>query len=262
MPVLRIAALVFVIGYAPISHAGWKDSLRPYVEKFLGSDIANKLFGVEEVDNELPPIPEISKDAKSLDVYQRPEDPNKDAGKGKDLDKFNYRFINEVYKATRDVKPTAEQLNNWMNVLSQGGTREGLYRALVLDNSYAAKEGMEFPLNDSSVNFAMEFFSRYLNRSLTKAQLEKSNFYTLKRVTTERVLEILDAYILKNREHLYDWYAIFSGEMAKSYPQAFKSKLRKNPSVEIHRRWATKVPEQFLIGEVIVKIHLLYNQFR
>ena len=44
--------------------------------------------------------------------------------------------------------------------------------------------------------------------------------------------------------------------------QAFNSKLRKNSSMEIHRIWATKVPEQFLIGEVILKLHLLFNQFR
>ena len=98
------------------------------------------------------------------------------------------------------------------------GTREGVYRALVLDRDYAAKEGMEFPLNESSINFAIQFFSRFLNRALTKEQLEKSNFYTLKRVCVERVLEILESYILNNRDHLYDWYAVFSSEMAKKYP--------------------------------------------
>lgn len=262
MPSVRLLLIILAISTAPMAHAGWQDSVRPYVEKFLGEDIASKIFGEKEVTFKLPKIPEISKDGRSTDVYNRPADPNANTTEGKDVNKYHYKFLVELYQSVKDKKPTTSDTNNWMNALSQGGTREGVYRALVLDRDYAAKEGMEFPLNDSSINFAMKFFSRYLNRSLTKEQLEKSNFYTLKRVCVERVLEILEAYILNNREDLYDWYAVFSGEMAKKYPAAFKAKLRKNPSMEIHRRWATKVPEQFLIGEVIVKLHMLFNQFR
>ena len=90
--------------------------------------------------------------------------------------------------ATKDVKPTTEQLNNWLNVLSQGGTREGVYRALVLDNSYAGKENMEFPLNDSAIQFATEFFSRFLNRSVTKTQLEKTQISLTRREAKMRKL--------------------------------------------------------------------------
>lgn len=262
MPTLRLILMILVISTAPAAHAGMAETLRPYVEKYLGTDIANKIFGEKAPTYTLPKIPEISKDGTSTEVYNRPDDPNADTTKGKDMNKFHYKFVVELYKEIKDAKPTTEELNNWLNALSQGGTREGVYRALVLDRDYSAKEGMEFPLNDSGINFAISFFSRFLNRSLSKEQLEKSNFYTLKRVCVERVLEVLEAYIFKSRDDLYDWYAIFSGEMARKYPAAFKSKLRKNTSVEIHRRWATKVPEQMLIGEVIIKLHMLYNQFR
>jgi hypothetical protein len=262
MPSTRLLLMILALSFAPMAQAGWQDSVRPYVEKYLGDDIAIKIFGEKEASYKLPKIPEISKDGTSTAVYDRPEDPNVNLTEGKDVNKYHYKFLLELYGSVKDKKPSTKEKTNWMNALSQGGTREGVYRALVLDRDYGAKEGMEFPLNDSSIKFAMSFFSRFLNRSLTKEQLEKSNFYTLKRVCVERVLEVLEAYILSNRNDLYDWYAIFSGEMAKAYPAAFKSKLRKNPSVEIHRRWATKVPEQFLIGEVIIKLHMLYNQFR
>lgn len=145
-----------------------------------------------------------------------------------------------------------------MNVLHQGGTREGVYRALVLDSTYAGLENYPNPLNDGLIDFAVEYYTTYVGRTIKKESLEKINFYTLKRLATERTLEVVDE-LGKNKDHLQRWYAVFSGDLAKRFPEIWQNKIRKDTNKKFHLSWAKQAPSQHLKSEVIIKLHKAFN---
>mgnify|MGYP000386210158 CR=1 FL=1 len=256
----KIITLVFLcLVISSQSNASeFTDKVRPYVEKYLGLDIAVKLFGEIEETIKLPEIPEVSKDARKT----RPELKSSKTKISKDkLEKSNLSFLYEIYNATRMTKPNENEIAKWMNVMSQGGSREGVYRALVLDNTYARRENRDIQLTDKNVVFVQYYLGEFLDKSLKKESLEKINFYTLKRVMTEQTLEILDELIYKNTDDFYNWYAVFSAEIAKKYPEKFGNKIRKSTSRERHKKWAMYVPIQHVKSEVVIKLHTLFNSF-
>ena len=53
---------------------------------------------------------------------------------------LNYKFLQELYQATRKVDAKQDALLTWLNKLDQGGSREGIYQVLVLDEVYSALE--------------------------------------------------------------------------------------------------------------------------
>jgi len=242
---------------SPTQAEGFQDTIRPYVEKYLGAELAVKLFGEIEESIKLPAIPKVNKDAKSI----RAElvDKNKKNIPKEKLEKSNLSFVFDIYQATRKVKPNDNDVAKWMNVIEQGGSREGVYRALVLDGTYAGMENYDAPMTDSGIAFTQYYVKTFLNKNLKKESIEKTNFYTLKRVLTEQTLEILDELSFKDINLFYDWYAVFSAEVAKKYPNFFKNKIRKSISRERHRKWGSFVPSQHLKSEVIIKLHNLFN---
>ncbi|MGB0453195.1 MAG: hypothetical protein ACPGJV_05730 [Bacteriovoracaceae bacterium] len=243
--------------------ADWKESLREKIGPVLGSEWTEKLLGPMPETILLPEIPEVGGDAKSLDVYKNIEDQNLNKIPKEDFRKFNIKFIYELYSVVREGKATDKDVEEWMNVLQQGGTREGIYRAMVLDRGYASKEGMEFPLKKEAYEFLKKFFAEFLNRNVTDQILDKSNLYTMKKAMTERMLDILDVYLLENRKNdFYNWYAVYSSEIAKRFPATLNGKLRGHTSREVHLKWAQGVPLQFVKSEVILKTHLIMNQYR
>jgi len=82
------------------------------------------------------------------------------------------------------------------------------------------------------------------------------------RITTERCLEIIDQYIDSNKDDLYSWYAVFSGELANKYPAVWKNKLRKTTKMTHHKKWAATVPDQHIKSEVIIKVHKVFNSLK
>ncbi len=236
---------------------GIADKLRPYVEEYLGDELAVKLFGEKEESIKLPAIPKVMKDAKSVRAEYKDEVKSK-ISKEK-MERADLSFLFEIYEAARRVKPNENDVAKWMNVISQGGSREGVYRALVLDNTYAAMENYDTPMTDSGIDFARYYVSEFMNKEISKDSLEKTNFYTLKRVLVEQTLEILDELLFKDVNLFYDWYAVFSAEIAKKYPNFFTNKIRMNTSRERHRQWAEYVPVQHVKSEVMVKLHKLFN---
>jgi hypothetical protein len=251
--------------YSNPSFAGvseFKEKLRPYITKYLGEEIAAKFLGAEKGTIELPEIPKINNSATDSSVYSQTED-----DKIKNIPKekrgpLDYAFIDELYLATRGTKGNKDQVGRWYSILAQGGTREGVYRALVLDNTYRGLENFKNPVSEKVVGFASYFFPRFLNKSIKKKALEGINFYTLKRISTESSLSVIDAYIQKDPSKLYEWYAVFSGELATKYPEVFKTKLRKIEKMSAHKKWASKVPNQYIKAEVMIKIHKIYNHLK
>ncbi|WP_127718404.1 hypothetical protein [Halobacteriovorax sp. HLS] len=251
-----VSVLLLSLVISNTAYAGIADSIRPYVEKYLGEDIAVKIFGEVEETILLPAIPTVSKDAKNI----RPELKTSKTKISKEkLEKANLSFIYQIYKATRMTDPNENEVARWMNVMSQGGSREGVYRALVLDGTYAGRENTDAPITDETIEFVQYYLSTFLDKSISKESLEKSNFYTLKRIITEQTLEILDELTYKKMEDFYNWYAVFSAEVAKKYPSTFDNKVRVSTSREKHKKWAMYVPVQHVKSEVMIKLHTLFN---
>ncbi len=244
----------------------WPEKVKPYVEKirpqmvkYLGEDLTLTILGPAPVAKmELPPIPKLVEDAKSTEMYTVKEDPSKFKIKPEEYQKYNLAFIEEVIVETRGMKANDDDLSKWMNTMEQGASREGIYRAMVLDATYAGLENYESAVTERSGDFAIKFLERFVNQTLKKEAVSKLNFYTLKRIVTEKALEIIDQYY-KNPQDLYKWYAVFSSEMAEQYPTIWNNELRKDVSAERHMQWAASVPSQFLKSEVIIKLHKIFN---
>ncbi len=240
--------------------AGFLDDLkqkaRPFLVKILGMVQTNKILGQDPNDIKLPGIPEVV--GKATEATQDREEKKVEISE-EDKKRYNYVFVLEVFEAARKAKPNDNDIARWVNVMDQGGSREGVYRAMVLDTLYAGLENYDSPVTDEVMDFTIDFYGRYLNKSVTKEKLDGVNFYYLKRVTTERILELTDTFISKNEEDLYRWYAVISGELAQRYSQVFKLGIRKDERKVRHFFWAKDVPRQYIKSELIIKVHKIYN---
>ena len=234
----------------------WKIKARVLVEKYLGDEWGVKLFGEKEIVYELPAIPQVDNDAKSTDVYDK-----KYVEKIKLKDdmalKLNIAYVSELYEVIKERKGAGSEVSNWINVMDQGGSREGVYRALVLDRDYQGMENYDRPISSAGAEFAHNFSKRFAEMEINKDTLSKVNFYSVKRLVTEKALEIIDAF--KDQDDLFQWYAIMSMEFGKDYKYAFRNEVRQNAEFDYHINWAEQVPRQHLKSEVIVKLHLIFN---
>lgn len=240
----------------------FKTKLRPFITKYLGSDISTMIFGKRKPNKELdlPSIPKVDKDATSLESFKKIQDPFKNSVPKEKAQKYNYLFLKELYTFTRLGKIPQNEMDQWMNNLSQGGTREGVYRALVLDGIYYSLEKKNYPINKKMVGFTKWFLPRFIDRKFSEKKLKGINFFVLKRFMVENALDIIDAF--KDREDLLNWYGVFSGEVAVKFPNLWRGKIRKNPSMLIHKDWASQVPLDYLKSEIFLKIHKIYNYLK
>lgn len=252
---LIIACLVTCSTFAQVN---FLQNLRPFVEKNLSTDLADKIWGKrDEVD--LPAIPVVKKDAKDLSVYnkkkyQLPFSKEK-------MSQYNLSYINELIKATRGLEANRNELSKWYGTLEQGGTREGVYRSLVLSPYYQRLENYKQETSESAKNFTVSFFNKYLNNELAKEKLSPLNIYSVKRITAEKSLEVMEALLNKNQESFSKWFAVFSSELATAYP-IWNSKLRSTKESGVHYRWAMKMTPDIVKSEFILKLHLLFNHLQ
>lgn len=235
-----------------------KSSLRPTITKFFSAEFANKLLGEDPNQINMPEIPEIKTNNKSVQgLYIKPKVELK--FDKEQMKHFNYIFIQEIVKAVRQVEPSGEEVSRWMNVLSQNGSREGVYSALVLDNTYMGLQNLDRLVSDSVLIFTVDYLLKYVNKTITKEKLAKVNFFVVKREIAERTLQVIDELFKEKGDNIYDWYAIFSSEMAKKYPQVMDNDVRKVTDALSHRAWAKSVPDQFVKSEILIKLHRVFN---
>ncbi|PIP89870.1 MAG: hypothetical protein COW01_06385 [Bdellovibrionales bacterium CG12_big_fil_rev_8_21_14_0_65_38_15] len=234
-----------------------KVKARPHLVKVLGEEKVNKLLGEEASSIVLPAIPKLEKSSTSVAVYAVKEYQGTVKFKNEELERYNNYFIQELFRAVRRRDANSNEISQWMNVLQQGGTREGVYRGLVLDQTYAGLENYPMPVNDTLVKFTSRFLDVYTGKKYELEKLMGFNFFALKRNVTERALEVLDA--MPSQQARADWYAVLSAELAKDYPQAFDNKTRTNTSAEAHQNWANSYSTQYLKSEVIIKLHKIFN---
>lgn len=233
------------------------EKFRPFLVSVLGAERTQKLIGKDPNVSEvtMPVIPLVDKSATSLKVYQKAADVNKVDPEVEA--KFNYAYILEVFKATRQQEPNENDIAKTMNILSQGGTRSGVYRSLVLDATYGGMENWPRPVKKTSAEEAISLFKTFINKEYKLKNFEGMNVFTLKRILTENFLEVADAF--EKREELEAWYAVFSSDVAKKYPTMWQNDTRKNTSALFHQEWASKVPVEHIKSELIIKLHTLFN---
>ena len=240
---------------APVEEV--KNFFRPYISKILGQEITLKYFGPKRIHLNLPPIPTIYSDATSTKIYHH-SIRNVSINKQK-ASRYHVSYLKEIMQVTRKVRASEQQLSTWYNVLSQGGTREGVYRAIVLGDLYTSLEKDERPIGDPLIEFSISYFQKYLHKNITASQIERSNFFSLKRVLCEKTLELIDSFPTNN-DHLERWYALLSAELAKRPELTFNSKIRKSSDPLLHYNWAKSVPTQHIKSETLIKMHLFMNK--
>ena len=244
--------------------AEWKTRGRNLVSRLVGEKWGTKLFGpvpVVEEPVKMPEIPSIIKKSTDIGSYTKiQKDPTEyDRLPADQKRKFDYKFVLELFQVTRKSDPKDEDLSNWLNTLDQGGSREGIYQGLVLDEVYAALENIDEKPSKRLLEFTLAFSQKFLNQTFKESAIDQLNCYSLKRIVSERFLDVMEYYETKDLDALYRWYAVLSSDLAKQYSPMMKSPLRLDPNPEYHYEWAKSMPLQHIKSEVIIKVHMVMN---
>jgi len=243
----------------------YKLLLKSALIHFVDEEKANHLLGIPQkiIATELAlfPIPKIEANTKSVAIYTKVSDRVK---LDPEIEKsFHQSFVRELYKAVRQADASQDQLFSYINVLENGGSREGLYRSLVLDEHYAKLEETPQALSPEVIKWSLHFFDKFINKKYNQDKIQSLNFYTLKRIMTEKSLEVIDAYLELNnansREGIERWFAVFSKELAQKYLKHLPGKSRQVQNDQAYFEWAKKVPVEHIKSETILKIHFVIN---
>ncbi len=216
----------------------------------------------EEEEILLPKIPEIKDKAMAIQERGDSKSPDDVAlnAKSEEVEKYNYLFLADLFLAVKNREIREEEVASWMNVLGQKGTREGIYRALVLDSEYRGLEQIKGPVSTGAIEFTQDIFGKFLNMEVSSDAISQFNGHTVKRIVTENALEVIDALYAQSPDDFYNWYAVFSSDLAKAFADNMQGEIRKNSSKRIHREWVKEVPLQHAKAEVIIKLHMIYNK--
>lgn len=218
----------------------------------------------KDIEVSLPKIPDINlksaTDLKSYDksgsIYQQGNSYYKLPREKKR--QYEMKFLNELFLVTRQSPPKAEDMSKWMNVLEGGGSREGVYRGLVLDDVYSMLESYEQNPSKKLVRFTIYFADKYLSQKFSAEKLSGFNPYLIKRILVDKCLELIEIFE-KEPKNLYAWYTVFSKEMAVEYSQIWHNKIRLDRMGKNHYQWVQEVPLQHIKSEVIIKLHKVLN---
>jgi len=232
---------------------------RALIVKYIDEKTAHKFFGPAIGRISLPEIPKIDRDTKSMKAFEKSQRKSIKISP-QDKQKYDYLFIKELFSVVRKSPASEDDISQWMNVLSQGSSREGIYRGLVLDNEYASYENYGASPSDNLIEFSARYLSLYTAKKVRKSSLQAINLYTIKRILVERSLDVFDSFPQDN-DDLYDWYAVLSVDLADRFSRVWKNQLRRDSSLKRHKNWAKSVPIQFLKSELIIKLHKACNSF-
>ncbi len=259
---MKLIVLLFLsTNVYAISLKDFEDQGRPLLEKYISVDFANSVFGVAEAEIELPDLPKLVKEKVKNSVSSLVlETQGGEFKKLSDDDKRKYRlaFLDELFEVTRMSKATDEDLGKWLNTLEQGSSREGIYRALVLDQVYYQLESFEDPAEEKVIKFASHIMEKFVGEKANIESMSKLNAYTVKRIICSKLLDMMETLQVRETD-IYKWYAVLSGDLARDYSGVFKNTLRKNKSSKVHYEWAKQVPLDQIKTEAVLKVHRVFN---
>ena len=238
----------------------------------VAESTSSKTEGDAEVETskgkkiKMPKLPEVVKDAKNLDVYNKDGKIYKQGSVYNNLEpahKIRYQtaFVQELYLVINGTEGDKDQILSSLNTLERGGSREGVYRSIVLSNNYSELENFTIAPSEKLIEFSVYFGKKYLGKNYGKTLLAKLNLYSIKRVIVENTLELIEAFPVDG-EDLYSWYSILSSDLSQKFPKLWSGKTRTNPSVNYHYKWAQTVPFQHIKSELIIKIHKVMNSLQ
>ncbi|MFA5584260.1 MAG: hypothetical protein WDA09_08590, partial [Bacteriovoracaceae bacterium] len=124
------------------AEASVMDSLRGVLTNIIGTKWTETILGKEEVIEEssikMPVIPTSDqlKLTTSTEAQLAKGETEFDRLPNERIRQYNFNFLQELFEVTRRTEARDEDLSTWMNTLDQGGSREGIYQALVLDGVY------------------------------------------------------------------------------------------------------------------------------
>lgn len=265
---ILLLGLVSFAAWAQVPvESAWKARLRNLITSVAGVEWAHRIVGkppeaVQEM--KLPEIPKSFKSSTDVSSYNKVAKPKTEYDKlpAERRAQFDHSFIEELFVATRKTEPKDEDLSTWMNNLQQGGSREAVYQALVLDEVYATLENLSEKPSQRLLDYCQRYPKKFFNITFTEDGLKSFNLYTLKRTITEKGLDLLEYYEGKDLDELYRWYAIWSADLAREYQPLLKSDLRRSPDVNFHYAWAKGMPIQHIKSEFIIKNHIVMNQLQ
>ena len=93
----------------------------------------------------------------------------------------------------KEKSQISSEINSWVNVLSQGGSREGVYRSIVLGDEYYQMENFDEKTKERTSEFAQYILENFVGLTINLETLQKMNFYATKRMVVEKLLEIIEA---------------------------------------------------------------------
>lgn len=253
------------VANTPPQESGWKIKLREFITGIAGEEWGNKILGTPPAPSlpeiVLPEIPAQIKKATDVGTYSKKEKGLTEFDKLPTEKKiqFNFKFIEELFLVTRKVEAKDEDVANWLNTLEQGGSREGVYQALVLDEVYNGMESMEEKPTPKLLDFCLNYSQKFHKQTFKIESLNQLNLYSLKRIFTEKGLDLLEYFEVRDLDALYRWYALFSEEVANKGSAHMTSQIRKNQSAKYHYEWAKNMPIQHIKSEYIIKMHSMMN---
>ncbi len=204
------------------------------------------------------------------------------------------QFLTELYSVVLNREPTPQEFQEWLNVLSQQGSYEGIYHGIAQNEEYRAREVGAAPLGamklyaDLMTEIALE--ARYDPLTLKekqrraegteglsshvqekqanseeikklKAQYEQAalskSFFTLKRETVAEALRMME---LKRDYH--EKFATWFGKFVlftNGKNVDFGLAERNANEEQTHYRWALTHTDDQVRWEVINRIHRLFN---
>jgi|LUMW01.1.fsa_nt_gb hypothetical protein len=233
----------------------------------LKSRVENFLFKSDsESELNFPEVPKINANATSVSVYEKKGALFNQGASFKNLSlqekrKYRMAFIKEIFVQTRGGEVSTQELISSLNILEQGGTREGLYRSIVLGQEYLSLEAYEEEPKERLIKFSLDISRKFLELEYNEQQLKQLNLWIIKRILVEKFLEVMDSFH-PDRYDLHAWYAHLSRDLAQDFSSLWKNKLRSNQSLNFHYEWAQKVPFQHIKSEVIVKLHKVMNHIQ
>ena len=248
-----------------LEEASWKVKLRGIITQVAGAEWSNKILGAPPVapvqELAMPQIPQNYKKSSDVESYtKKTKEPTAfDKLPQERKRQFDYNFLEELFVVTRKSEAKDEDLANWLNTLEQGGSREGIYQALTLDEVYNGLESIEEKPSQKLLDYCLMFSQKFLGQTFKTESLNQLNLYSLKRIFTEKGIDLIEYYEVKDLDSLYRWYALYSAEIAKQYSPFLKTTLRQNPSAEYHYEWAKSMPVQHIKSEYIIKMHTVMN---
>ncbi len=262
---ILLLSLVSFAAWAQVpAESPMRTRIRNLISKIAGPAWSDKLLGKLPEPVQEMAVPEIPKNFKSstdVSSYIKEIKPETDYEKLPEERRaqFDRSFIQELFAVTRKTEPKDEDLSTWMNNLQQGGSREAVYQALVLDDVYATLENLSEKPSARLMDYCLRYSKKFFGLNYTEEGLKQYNLYTLKRTLTEKGMNLLEFYEGKNLEEFHRWYALYSADLAKEYSPLFKSEVRRNTDPKYHYEWAKGMPLQHVKSEFIIKTHMVMN---